>query len=198
MFFKFHPKGGICFENSCMLIDIVLLALMALALFKGFSRGFIIATFSLLAFIIGIAAAMKLSAMVAGYLSATAGVTGQWLPVFSFMLVFIGVVFFVKWGAAIIKKAVSFVLLGWVDKLAGVLLYAVLYVMILSVLLFYASKVGLIPADMQQASASYPYIEPWAPRIIDGIGKVIPWFSDMFKDLSGFFERAGNGANGGN
>ena len=42
-----------------MAIDIIFLVLLAMAAFKGFRRGFIVAIFSFLAIVIGLAAAIK-------------------------------------------------------------------------------------------------------------------------------------------
>lgn len=171
-----------------MFIDIVFLILMVMAIFKGVSRGFIVAVFSLLAFMIGLAAALKLSAVVADSLRAKMNLDGYWLPVLSFLIVFVAVVFIIRWGAALVKKAASIVFLGWVDRLAGVLLYAVMYIMIFSVILFFATKVHLISKETQLTSKTYSYIEPCGPVVIGGLGKVIPFFSHMFSDLSKFFE----------
>lgn len=173
-----------------MVIDIIFLFLMVFAIFKGFSQGLIVAVFSFMAFLIGIAAALKLSAIVANSLQESAGITGRWLPVLSFLLVFIAVVMAVRLGARLVKKAVSLVLLGWADTLGGILLYALLYVFLYSVVLFYASNIGLISAENQEASATYEYIQPLGPKVINGFGKVLPFFSDLFAQLSGFFESA--------
>ena len=53
-----------------MIIDIVFVIIMILAIFKGLSKGLMLGIFSLLAFIIGLAAALKLSVVVAAYLKA--------------------------------------------------------------------------------------------------------------------------------
>ncbi|MDB5190909.1 MAG: CvpA family protein [Segetibacter sp.] len=163
-----------------------------MAVFKGYSRGLIVAIFSFFAFIIGLAAALKLSASVADYLRTKTDSDSYWLPILSFFLVFIAVLFIVKWGAALIKKAVSLVLLGWVDALGGIILYSLLYLMIYSVVLFYATKIGLVSIDTQQASKTYPFIAALAPTAIDGLGKIFPFFSDMFTQLTTFFDKAGN------
>ncbi len=42
-----------------MLIDIVAVALLLLSVYKGFRRGLIVAVFSFLAFIVGLAAALE-------------------------------------------------------------------------------------------------------------------------------------------
>ena len=117
-----------------MIIDIFLIVVLVLAIFKGYSRGFVVALFSILAFVAGLAAAMKLSTTVASYLGHNAGITKQWLPVLSFLLVFIVVVLLVRAGAAIIEKTIQLAMLGWVNRIAGIILYAVLYIVLLSVL----------------------------------------------------------------
>jgi len=161
---------------------------MVMAVFKGISKGFIVAVFSLLAFIIGLAAALKLSAVVAVHLHEKMNVSGYWLPFLSFLIVFIGVVFLIRWAAAIIKKAISFVFLGWLDSLLGIVLYAFMYLMVYSVILFFATRVHLISVETQQTSHTYSFIAPFGPKVMSWIGKVVPFFSHIFSDLSRFFE----------
>lgn len=171
-----------------MLIDLIFLILMVMAVFKGISKGFIVAVFSLLAFIIGLAAALKLSAVVAVHLHEKMNVSGYWLPFLSFLIVFIGVVFLIRWAAAIVKKAISFVFMGWVDSLLGIVLYAFMYLMIYSVILFFATRIHLISAETRQTSHTYSFIAPFGPKVMNWIGKAIPFFSHIFSDLGHFFE----------
>ena len=171
-----------------MAIDLIFIGLMILAVFKGISKGFIVAAFSLLAFIIGLAAALKLSATVAAHLHEKMNIGGYWLPVLSFALVFIGVALLIRWGAALVKKAATILFLGWVDTLAGILLYALIYLMCFSVILFFATRIHLITPEAQAASKTYFFIEPFGPKVMALLGKALPFFSHMFSDLSHFFE----------
>ena len=171
-----------------MILDLVFALLMAFAIFKGYSRGLVVAVFSVLAFIIGIAAAIKLSAVVAGYLGQNMHVSNKWLPVLSFAIVFIVVLILVRLGAKLVAKTFKFALLGWADKLGGILLYILLYTVIFSVVLFYINQMGLIRQETISSSATYAYIEPWGPRAIEGFGKVVPLFKGMFAQLESFFD----------
>lgn len=171
-----------------MAIDIIFLILMILAVFKGMSRGFIFAVFSLLAFVIGLAAALKLSATVARYLHSQTSINGYWLPVLSFAIVFISVALIIRWAAALVKKTVRLAFLGWADTLAGIVLYAVIYLMVFSVILFFANRVHLVTPQLRAASKTYFFIEPFGPRVISFVGKFLPFFSHMFSDLTRFFE----------
>src|SRR5678810_955263 len=87
-----------------MFIDIIAIALIVLAMIKGFQKGLVVAIFSLLAFIIGLAAAIKLSSAVAAYLGTNTIVSHRWLPILAFVVVFFIVALLVRLGA----KTVSY------------------------------------------------------------------------------------------
>ena len=90
-----------------MVIDILCILLLIIATFKGLSKGLIIAVFSFAAFMIGLAAALKLSAVVANYLREHLKTDSSWLPVLSFVIVFIGVAILIRWAAKLLRGAVS-------------------------------------------------------------------------------------------
>jgi membrane protein required for colicin V production len=161
---------------------------MLIAIFKGYRKGLIIALFSIVAFIVGLAAALKLSATVAGYLQNSINISAKWLPFLSFAVVFLVVVALVNLGAKLIEKSFEMALLGWVNRIGGILLFIILYVIIFSVFLFYAEKIHLFDAATIQSSKSFPYVKPWGPKVIDGFGKIIPVFKDMFTQLGDYFE----------
>lgn len=169
-----------------MTLDLIVAILVALALFKGYKKGVIVAAFSYVALIIGIAAAMKLSVAVSGYL-ASQSMHGKWLSFLSFILVLIVVIFLVKILGAMVEKLVQAVMLGWVNRICGILLYALVYLTTFSVLLFYTTQMGLTGPETLASSVTYAYIKQLGPWVIDHLGVIIPWFKDMFQQLSSFF-----------
>lgn len=177
-----------------MIIDVLFLLAMILAIFKGLSKGFIVGIFSLVAFIIGLAAALKLSAIVAVYLGKNITSATKWLPLISFLLVFIMVILLVGLGARLIKKVVDMAFLGWLDRLAGMVLYIILYTIIFSILLFFAEKIFILKADVTSRSVVYKYVAPWGPKVINNLGRIVPFFRDMFLQLEHFFEGIGQKA----
>lgn len=171
-----------------MLLDAVALLLVVMVLFKGLRKGFIVAFFSFLAFIIGLAAALKLSAMVANYLGESLSLSHKWLPFLAFGLVFIAVALLIRIGAKLLEGAVELVMLGWLNKLGGVLFYLLIYLIIYSILLFYAENLHLLTEKAEKSSIVYPYIHSLAPSVMHIVGMVIPWFKDTFTDLLRFFQ----------
>lgn len=170
-----------------MLIDTIIIALLAIALFKGYRKGLILGIFSLLAIVVGLAAAVKLSTLVAGYLGKNVNITGKWLAVLSFALVFILVIFLIRLGAKALEKTASIMMLGWVNRLGGILLFAIFYLVVFSVCLFYAEHIELIKQDTLQQSYFYSFVQPWGPKAINSLGTALPWFKGMFSQLQDFF-----------
>jgi membrane protein required for colicin V production len=171
-----------------MLLDLVLVVLLILAIIKGYQRGLIVGVFSLVAIIIGLAAAIKLSAIVAGYIGKAIKISDTWLPIISFTVVFIIVVLLVRLGANMLQKTVEVALLGWVNRLGGILLYIAIYLIVYSVILFYAEQVKLVKPDTIHNSVTYTFIQPWGPKVINGFASIIPVFKNMFTELQSFFE----------
>lgn len=171
-----------------MILDIILAVILIIAVIKGYRRGLIVALFSVIGLIIGLAAAMKLSVVVAGYIGKAVKISDQWLPVISFAVVFFIVVLLVRWGAALLQKGIEIAMLGWVNRVGGILLYVVLYVLIFSIVIFYTDQLKFIKPETKSQSVTYSYIEPWGPKVMNSIGKVIPFFKGMFNDLEVFFD----------
>jgi membrane protein required for colicin V production len=170
------------------MIDIIFAVILIIAVIKGLRKGLVVALFSIVAFIIGLAAAIKLSAVVAVYLQKNVAVSNHWLPVISFMIVFIVVVVLVNLGGKLVEKTFEMAFLGWANRIGGVIFYVLLYTIIFSVLLFYAEKINMVKQETISHSITYPYIKPWGPAVMNAFGKIIPLFKDSFQQLESFFE----------
>jgi membrane protein required for colicin V production len=172
-----------------MLLDIVYVVILVLAILHGYSRGLIVGLFSLIAIIIGLAAAMKLSTVVAGWLGINTNISKEWLPLISFAVIFLLVVLLIRLGAKAIERTVEIAMLGWVNKLGGIVFYVAIYTIVFSVLLFYVEQMKLVQEETIAKSVTYSFVQPWGPKVINGFGSIIPIFKDMFDELENFFER---------
>lgn len=164
-----------------MFIDIIAGTLLIIALIKGFSKGFIVAVFSFAAIIIGLVVALKLSASVSVFLQNSTNISNYWLPFISFAVIMIAVIFLAKLVAKFVEKTVELAMMGWLNKILGVALFASLYLIIFSVLVFYFAKLNIIKPETLAASKSYPIIKPVAPKIIDLIGDSHHYLIDTAK-----------------
>lgn len=169
------------------MLDILFAIILILAIIKGYQRGLIVGVFSFVAVIIGLAAAMKLSTVASRYLEGNTNISPQWLPILSFALVFLLVVLLIRICANLIQRTVEVAMLGWVNRLGGILLYAVIFITVFSVLVFYAEQMHLLTESAREESLVYSFIQPWGPGAINALGAILPLFRDMFLDLQLFF-----------
>lgn len=170
-----------------MIIDVLFLIALIAAIINGLRKGLIVAVFSIIGFVIGIAAALKLSSVVANWLGQSTNIGAKWLPVFGFIAVFIVVVLLVRVGAKFLESVVEFAMMGWLNKIGGVVLFAVLYTLLFSVFLFFIEQTGFFSASASAESVMYKWIAPWGSKTMNAIGNFIPWFKNMFADLQAFF-----------
>jgi len=111
-----------------MFLDIMVLALLVLALIKGLKQGLVVAALSFAAVFVGLAAALKLSTWVAAWLGNTVNIAATWLPFLAFIVIMVAVFIAVRILGAVLEQALELSLLGWANKLGGFILYALLYI----------------------------------------------------------------------
>ncbi len=172
-----------------MFLDVIVLIIFALAVIKGFSKGFIVGVFSFFAILIGLAAALKLSTVAAAYIGDYTSVSQRWLPVLAFAAVFIVTVLLVKLGARLLQGATSLVMMGWLNKLGGIIFFLLMYLFILSIVFFYAESLGIINPSLANSSVTYPWLSAFAPGVMDALSVIFPFLKNMFNDLLVFFDK---------
>lgn len=170
-----------------MLPDLVILAIIILIFIRGYRQGFIVAVFSLLAVLVGMACALKLSHTLAAFLSEKNIITSSWGLFISYLVLFLGALYLVRTFANLIEKAFRALLLGWLNSLAGGVLYALAGLLICSSLLWLADRADLIPPEMFDNSYACRHLLPVAPWVFDGIGAILPAVRDIFAEIEDFF-----------
>lgn len=148
-----------------MLIDLIFLAMMAIAIFKGIKNGLIVAIFSIVGWILGIYAAFRFADVAAGYLKGTLDMSPKTLYILSFIIVFLIVMLLVHLGAKLVEKTVELAFMGWLNRIGGIFFYVLLYTLIFSVMIFFADKFKLISDETIAASRVYPWVKPLAQII---------------------------------
>ena len=84
------------------MIDILFFIFIFIAVVHGWRKGLILALFSMLCGLIGLAAAVKLSAVLATHMKSDLHMTSRWLPVFAFIIVFVFVILIISWAGRLL------------------------------------------------------------------------------------------------
>ena len=171
-----------------MALDGTGIILILLFFLRGYFRGFIVAAFSVIAILLGILCALKLSQAFSSWLLERGYTTLGWAPIISYVVLFIGVVILVRIIAKLLEKAVEGLMLGIVNKILGGVLYAFLGVILWSSFLWIGSQMHLITPEMIAGSKTYSFVSKIAPWFFEMSGKLLPFVKDTFANLQHFFD----------
>lgn len=150
-------------------IDIVLVILLVLSAIGGFKNGLIVELASLAALILGIWGAIHFSYVTSEFLIENLNFNSEYLPVISFIVTFVVIVILVHIVANVVDKMVETVMLGFVNKLAGLVFGVLKTALILSIVLLIFDKIDenvkILPERVKAESRMYEPIRNFAPSI---------------------------------
>ena len=159
------------------IIDIIILCCFAPAIIHGISKGFINQAFSLVALVLGVWLSFKFSASVGDWLATFSEIPGSVLHIIAFCLVLVVVIVVVKLFGKAMESLFKFVMLGWLNKLLGIVfaLVKALLIIGLVVLLFDAvnSHIPLVPAKTLDESILYHPVKAIADVIFPFLKELI-------------------------
>ena len=170
-----------------MALDITGLILIALFFLRGYMKGIIVATFSVLAILLGLLVSLKLSQSLASWMLEKGFTTSGWAPILSYVVLFVAVVWAVNLVAKMLQKAIEGMMLGIFNKIAGGILYGFLGAVLWSSLLWLGGQSHLISPETVSGSKTYVYIAALAPWFFNWAGSVLPFVKDTFGNLQHFF-----------
>ena len=116
------------------ILDIVLLVCLIPALIQGLRKGFIAQVVSIISLVLGGWLAYKFSAVVTEWLAQWLDITGQALNIISFILIFAVVVTLLFLLGKILEASVKIILLGWLNKLLGLVFALFKYALVIGLL----------------------------------------------------------------
>jgi membrane protein required for colicin V production len=150
-------------------IDIVLGILLILAAIGGFKKGLIAEVASLAALILGIWGAIKFSHITSEFLVENFNLTTEYLNLISFVVTFVVIVILVHVVGNVVSKLVETVMLGFVNKLAGLIFGVLKAALILSIILVLFDKIDedvhILSESTKENSRMYEPIRSFAPSI---------------------------------
>ena len=168
-----------------MTFDIVCLIVYLFAIIKGIQRGLILAVFSFIGFILGLVLSIHFCGYVAEWIKHHSSFSGKWLLGLAFISIFLSILLIVRILAKSIEAGVAFAMLGWLNKLGGVIFYILFYTLLIGTI---SHIILLMPGTSGIFSESYfgPYLKKIIPGITDIIQNSWPSFRHSYSILNEF------------
>jgi len=150
-------------------LDIILLLLMAGGVVSGFKNGLIGEIASLAALVFGIWGAVKFSGWTGQQLT-DLGIQSQYMHIIAFVVTFIVIVILIQVLAKFLNKTLESLALGFVNRLAGIVVGILKSVLILSVLLLVLDSVDdqnkLMNEEIKENSLLYEPMVNLVPSLL--------------------------------
>ena len=150
-------------------IDIILVLLLLFADFNGFRRGLISEVASLAALVLGVWGAIKFSYITSDFLTESMGWEPGHLNLISFVMTVIVIVILVNLVGSSLSKLVEAAMLGWANRITGLVFGVVKTAFILSILLLIFNKIDeevhILSPETKMNSQLYEPIRKFAPSV---------------------------------
>lgn len=152
--------------------DIVLLVILLLGAYRGYTKGILLEAVAVLAFIAAIVGALQLMSWGVGFLSSTLEAEGAWLPLLAFILLFVGILTGVSIAGKMLKSVIHLTPIGYLDGLLGGAVGVVKWAFGMSVL-FIILEYAQVQLPNTEDSDLYGYVRPFAYTVVE---KLKTWF----------------------
>ncbi|MCX6203896.1 MAG: CvpA family protein [Bacteroidetes bacterium] len=171
-----------------MWLDILTGTILIIAILQGYRNGLIKAVISFFSLMIGLILAFQFSGWVATLLKEHTKITSHWLPFISFLLILVLVLIILKFISGILHQTAEWLLLGWLNKLLGIVLYAFIYFTMLSAVVYFLQVLGVIQAAEMKEMHTYEYLQKWWPFCMEKMSILIPSIKSTIAAFSNPFK----------
>ncbi len=169
-------------------IDIIIVVPLIYAGWKGFSHGFIIEVFTLLALFVGLYAGIHFSDHTAKWLKESFEWNSPYLPTISFTITFLAVGAMVYFAGKMIEQMVRVVNLSPLNKFLGILFAVIKTLYIVSIFLVliesYDEKGDFFPEKAKENSLLYEPVAGFSTTTIPAIHESTIFIRNAFKEES--------------
>lgn len=152
-----------------MIFDLIFLVIFVYAAYRGFTKGLIVQAATFAALLLGLFGAIKFSGFTSNLLIEKTSIEGDYLPIISFALTFIGIVILVHLVSKLVEKLVQAVALGFINRLAGAIFNMTKFALIVSGVLVILNtineKKAFLPEEDIERSMMYEPLSGFAPLI---------------------------------
>jgi membrane protein required for colicin V production len=132
--------------------------------------------------------AYQLAGWVANQLKQHTKIESNWLPFISFVVVLLLVLFLIKWVSGLLQQTAELLLLGWLNRVLGIVLYGFIYITIWSAVVYFLEILGVLEAVKMKDAYSYAYLHKWWPYCMEKMSLWLPFIKTTITTFSTTFK----------
>jgi membrane protein required for colicin V production len=163
-------------------IDIVILLLLLLGAYKGYTKGLLLEIIGILAFFVALVAGFKLLHWAMEVLSTQINISESLLPYIAFLVLFAAIVIGINIMGRALKKILDMTFFGTFDNMAGAIIGLFKWALGISVLIWLLNTLEVeLPSEALASSYTYGLLQPFAPQLFSTLGEVLPSTENLFQ-----------------
>ncbi len=158
-------------------IDIILLVCLLPAFYFGIKNGLVRQIISVAVLYFGITLSLRFADLVSTWILKVVTLSDFWVKTISFILIFLVVAFLLNLIGKLIEKILKITLLGWLNRLLGVVITLAIFLVILSIIIHFIdvanNSFNFIAKDTIAESKLYPLL-------LEFSNKLFPYLESFF------------------
>lgn len=172
------------------LLDIVIAVPILIFFISGLKNGFIEEALGLIGQIIAIFLAFTYMSEFAAYWERFYDINSPWIPFFSFIVLYIGIILVVKIIIKFLNSLIKFANLSVVNLIFGGIFSGLKGALLVSVFLLILGIINQPKQEYRDSSLIYEYVLPIAPKVYNVLAHIYPGVQDFAEQTDQYFKES--------
>jgi membrane protein required for colicin V production len=166
--------------------DIIILVPLLWGLYSGYKKGFVVEAASLVSLLLATWGGVKFSGYVSEILTNDYGFETKFLPVISFLLVFLAILVGINLLAKLVQGLLKLAMLGTVNRVLGSLFSCLKYAVIVSVFIFMATSIidegDIITPVEKEETYLYQHVSVLSYTLVPALKDQVTGLKEKYKE----------------
>jgi membrane protein required for colicin V production len=163
-----------------MTIDIICLAAMAYGFFVGYKEGILNSIFRVVSILVALMVAFRFSPAMTEMIEKGFNIYNPLMFIIGFVVTFFLTLWVFRWIGNLITAGMEVIHVNLINQAAGGIVVGMVFIVIYSIVLWFADSAGVIPAETKMQSRTFTYLEPLPQKTFAVLGDLKPTFSRFF------------------
>jgi membrane protein required for colicin V production len=172
-----------------MSLDLILGIVLIWGFYQGYSHGIIQTVFSFASYFFGLMIAFKMTATTTNMLNQLFHSDNPLMFVAGFLVMFVLVMMFFRLAGRSLENLFNFAQAGLLNQVAGGVLLGTIYVLLFSILVWFANKANLIDDSTKRTARSWALLESLPPKAKIVAERVSPIVKDFWNSSINMVDR---------